>query len=750
MSAYANNLSSPELIDLTSVKVPDLVIQHQISARRSNDQLYPRSIELSNVMPVRRSNKIKSPPVDLPLEIEKESESPQIPDTVVIEETIEYEPMEDQVEPMEETMDDKSIYPNIDLNSASEYTDDIGLPPLQETSPKPLSPGKIAAFSPPKEINVKRVSDHTLRSKLKSEDYDIREMAVKELERRIMIMEGKCPDDIVDNLRVRIFQLEPSTIREYMDQPYDHNFQDGIGCLIDALLAPNVSDPAPDENLRQWITDIKQIGDETTEGKVFNLRSGNFPLFAVKVPENPEQDNLPHEAIIGMGAINFLRDRTPNFMHTYGSFMCTPPILDEYNRVVSWCPNGKTNKITYLILENIVDAESLESMAPTITSTEFLQVYLQILNSLNLAYKKYDFTHYDLHAGNVLIQKLPYLVSIPLYHPNGRTLYIKTNLLARIIDYGMSHVQIEGQHFGTFGLEHFEVFPDKSFPMQDAYKLLMFTYSNHLYPSSENRFTLRTDPNLLLPVVEIIYRFFDEYISPDRRVRNRLENQAEDYFQLSYTKYGDRTFDDLIVYILGRTDTSFIATTQPVDAISTTCQDNCISWDTFNRQIFNQNRLPRTIHEYCMARTAIQRLTDTRYKNELNQWLNQFNIENAYLRERDDFIIDLNDTIAEFNSVNLKYSDFSDLESYQTDVYKLVQLREQFLKYDKWLTGLTCTLEDKAILPTLYDDISLLMGPLQMIEIRFADLKAILEYNLRRFRYEFDHDLVLAHQVLLS
>lgn len=615
-----------------------------------------------------------------------------------------------------------------------------------------LPSGEIGAFSPPKQISVAEVVDSKLKSRLRDANYHIRESAVKELERRMTIMEGKCPDDIINNLRVRVFQLDPATMREYMDQPFDHNFQDGIGCLIDALISNDLNTAVPDYNLRQWITDINQIGGTTAEGKVFNLKSGKFPLFAIKVPTNPNNDTLPHEAIVGMGAINTLRDRTSTFMHTYGAFMCAPPILDSDNRIISWCPRDTAaKKITYLVLENIVGSVGLESMAEHLTGSEFLQIYLQILNALNLAYKRFDFTHYDLHTGNVLIQRLPYPISIPFYHPNGRTLYIKTHLLARIIDYGMSHVKLEGVHFGTFGLEKYQVFPDRSFPMHDAYKLLMFTYANHTYIPSKTTYNRRVAPDTLETVVAAIYTFF----SPgnlQQRVRHRLENQETDYFQLPFDEYKDRTLDQLIVHILSRINIPFLSPEQPTDTINAICQNNCISWETFNQQIFNQNQLPQTIHEYCMARTAIQTIPNVPYKQELSQWMQRFDIETAYLNERAIIETTLNIIIEHLQAIQLQFVDapYFDLANYTTQIYQLLQLRDKFSECKIWLQELNCVLDVPDLLPIIYQDLPILFRAVEFIDSKLSEFKVTLSYNLR---YDLENQLGplrLPHQILIT
>jgi len=185
-----------------------------------------------------------------------------------------------------------------------------------------------------------------------------------------------------------------------------------MGCLIDTLISEE--DIVPDARLKRWITNINRIGPKSAEGMVFELQSGPYSLYVIKVTNDPKDDTLPHEAI------NKLRDKIPNFMHTYGAFMFSPPVLDKEGKVVAWFP-ARTNSVTYLVLENIQDSIAVENLAWNFNEDEFLQ----ILNALNVAYKEFDYTHYDLHGRNILIQRLSYDVLIPFYLPDGRILYIK-------------------------------------------------------------------------------------------------------------------------------------------------------------------------------------------------------------------------------------------------------------------------------------------------------------------------------------
>ena len=109
-------------------------------------------------------------------------------------------------------------------------------------------------------------------------------------------------------------------------------------------------------------------------------------------------------------------------------------------------------------------------------SIQFMSMYLQILFSLHTAYTDFGFTHYDLHGGNIMVQKTNnnQIVYIP-YMYKGTKYYVMTRSIAKIIDYGKSHVDLnDGQHimgFGNFTQESLEINPLKSNPMHDVFKI---------------------------------------------------------------------------------------------------------------------------------------------------------------------------------------------------------------------------------------------------------------------------------------
>lgn len=608
-----------------------------------------------------------------------------------------------------------------------------------QSSLGPIPIDSVPAFAPVKLIAVSNVTASTIRDGLKSSNDKIKRKALESLENAIISSQGSCPKNIVDSLKIQTFQLDPVKMDSYLNGPavFDHEFQDGMGCLIDALVADQ--GPYPAARLHRWISNIKRIGESSSEGMAFQMNSGSVPLYVLKVTSDPQDDNLAHEALIGMGALNRLRDKVPNFMHTYGAFYCSPPVMDANGNVTSWCPT-KTNAITYLVLENIREARSLKAMLPILSKSEFIQIYLQILNALNVAYKEYDFTHYDLHSGNVLIQTLSYDIAIPLYNPLGGVSYIKTRYLARIIDYGMSHIYLQGQHFGRYGTEFAGVDANSSFPMFDAYKLLLFSA---LEAGSNSE---------VKDVASKIYAFFNENKSVDERLKERTTSKS-DYFQPDKSQKS-RTLDSLIEFILNRYTLKFVTLDQPIDALSTICQDNCVDWDSFNKIVFDRYKLPATLEDYCAAREAVKSLASNSHKTEIDTWLDQFNQEAVYTNERDIMINRFNIMINAINMVNLNIVTDHDfvLTKYINSLNDIAKIKEMYAEIEHWIQNLACVFNTPEKQQFILTDLSELLSVSETITTRLNEFQDIIQYNITNdTRKKLNYNRVrILHSIILN
>jgi len=593
-------------------------------------------------------------------------------------------------------------------------------------------PSKIQQISLRKNINMTPFGREI--KQLNSPTNPDKEQILENLERSILLRRIECSDEIVNDLKVKTFQL--NMIDQFQERIlFDHNHQDTMGCFVDAIVA--------DENLLErnrffrWITGTKEISSGS-EGKVLRVYGDSLPMYAIKVPNHQYQDTLAHEAIVGMGALNKIRDKVPNFMHTYGAFMCSMPIFDENGKIFSMCAT-KENPVTYLVVENIQNGIQLHEVIKTLSESEFLQVYLQILNALSVAYKDFDFTHYDLHSSNVMIQVLPYYISIPLYFPNGDVGYIKTKHLARIIDYGFSHVYLENVHFGKYGLEQYGINPTSSFPMHDAYKLLLYCAVG----AKEEVFNS----------IDKIYSFFGG------NVRERISKRTPDDFFVAPNVFKNASHDDLIRYIIDRFPVDFIYLESPIDTTKSICEDSCIDYRNFIQFMFSENRLPKTLEDYCEAHLAIDKIEDLQHKTDLRAWVYQFNIDYAYNLEKEKELKQA-ERIAKGMKV-LKIPSVIEDENFTERFYdkQLKQLLKGKTFIDNlkfWLTCVIYSYNKIDRLDNVIEDVNEFKKILGEAVDKFEELKQVVTENRRKNRvaniYNNDHivvmeDIILARQV---
>lgn len=236
-----------------------------------------------------------------------------------------------------------------------------------------------------------------------------------------------------------------------------------------------------------WKANVKGVEDFM----VIKTYKNGFDEYGIK------EDQNMHEYFIGY-FLNKLRYQIPNFMYVFGLFTCNRPVGGEV------CPEPDVLDLRdYLLLENI-DGVTLQSfiesryaMVSQIPSLKqqlysvenyeiFMGIYLQIFFALSIAYDALDFTHYDLHDENVLIQDLgePYYIEYKfrlMNDPNGtpfyQTYYIKTRYLAKIIDYGQAHIRLkvgsEPRGFGNF--EHEGFYGKSALRSNPLYDMFMFT-----------------------------------------------------------------------------------------------------------------------------------------------------------------------------------------------------------------------------------------------------------------------------------
>ena len=199
-------------------------------------------------------------------------------------------------------------------------------------------------------------------------------------------------------------------------------------------------------------------------------------------------------------------------------------------------------------MENVKDGYNIGEFLDKITVDEFMEIYLQIVNALNVAYNMVNFTHYDLHLGNVLIQKLEEPVAIPIYLED-KIKYLVTKYMVKIIDYGTSYAKIQGHHFGNYSIP--EIFyGEKPYQIYDVYKYLLFI-------GIECKKLTSSNSQNILNLVRYIYTLFNEYPEYDDRyivyvadpedygipIKNLEDLQLKNFLSIIYQEINRRNYN---------------------------------------------------------------------------------------------------------------------------------------------------------------------------------------------------------------
>lgn len=406
---------------------------------------------------------------------------------------------------------------------------------------------QIVASRPAKALSEKRLEAGLMRQRQQ-----------QGLELDLITQANICPVESLPNLQNRLVGLKTHEMKALIKNNfYDSAILQATLCVMGAMVYMQPDLPGtitPNERLREWFTQLKRIGSESTAGYAFQGDMKNEKdVFIVKTSQNPSTDDLQHELFMGLFGLNQLRSTKAgipvyNFAYIFGGFKCSPPILapkKSSETVAAWCNNIK-DTVNYVLYENIAPAISLREYVATCTPEQFLNCYLQVMYALRKAHRVADFSHNDLHDENVLVRTIagqsPFQI---MYETELGTEYLLTDRLATLIDYGYSHIQYRHRHYSVQYFEDLGIDPNASFPMYDAYKLLLMSMRTML--ERNNRPAFETAAQIL--------RFFNQ----DERPEDIIGRQSDGLYHLpNIPSLTNLTFDQLTRYIRSQCPCSFI------------------------------------------------------------------------------------------------------------------------------------------------------------------------------------------------
>lgn len=313
---------------------------------------------------------------------------------------------------------------------------------------------------------------------------------------------------------------------------YTAKVQHELACIITQKLKENhvaVNDLVVGSvKLQELFTPIAQLSSEAESKFGVTARTGlqGSDFCAIlKYTVNADlrkKELLIHEIAIGL-VLNTLRDYTPNFMYVYGGFLCSPMIGPDqpssdpsYNRAFQpgrlCAANENKDSVHALMLSELVHNIDPEAKLhyvvdylqnAKITEVEVTSILLQLIFSLTLAHRRFNFRHNDLHNRNIMVheqnpkargQKLtlqiPYFTTerenikgkivATLRTYTGATGYLttfehETFIVPQIIDYGFSYLEFDDMYIAGDELNLDKVNPTRFDFANSVGRMLAYT-----------------------------------------------------------------------------------------------------------------------------------------------------------------------------------------------------------------------------------------------------------------------------------
>lgn len=210
--------------------------------------------------------------------------------------------------------------------------------------------------------------------------------------------------------------------------------------------------------INKWLTNKSKFDIQSVEGYIYTYKilDTNFEVIVKRPKKKKFISTCIREFYIGYTILNNLRYYIPTFVYTLGSYW------KNYHDII----------LPHIIYEK-VNGINIKS----ISFTEWLKIFAQLLLTLEIAQKHCRFTHFDLHTGNIILKKLDKNIDYTAYINNNSYRIYNTDLLPVIIDFGLSSVYHNGKSVGKTTLSEYGIFP-YIIPGYDMYKFLCYSVKN--------------------------------------------------------------------------------------------------------------------------------------------------------------------------------------------------------------------------------------------------------------------------------
>lgn len=326
-----------------------------------------------------------------------------------------------------------------------------------------------------------------------------------------------------------ISQVSIDTVKKILDQTFMNSVDmEAILCLFSTFLQSsknNKSNEQPyilDSKSTNWLSNMEIVSVTSVFGTAYKstiINQNSDISVILKVAKQKRVSSLKQkeyeldlyrEYIIGVGALNKLRYYVPTLSYVLGIFKCFKPTIRGGNIAGTLCKmTRRGDKTPYVIYER-ASGPSISTIIRDLPVTDdnrineqsfkkILEIFIQILITLEIAQQECSFTHFDLHTSNVMskYQPLEYSVSV-----DNNTYKIKTDTVPIIIDYGASSVKINNKVYGVQGRESIGIMKHM-IPGFDMYRFL----TNALAYLQAGR---ELNGTQLLDMVEGLFKFYEK------------------------------------------------------------------------------------------------------------------------------------------------------------------------------------------------------------------------------------------------
>lgn len=281
--------------------------------------------------------------------------------------------------------------------------------------------------------------------------------------------------EIKEKYTDKLKQVSTPAVRKILKQKFvSGSDMKAVLCLFNTLFLSSAQKREKglynlSSHINTWVTKMEKLPVKSVEGFIYltDILSEDIKV-VIKVPQKEDGFNsMVREYFIGIRVLNKLRYLIPTFVYTLGAFLCPQP-----TKTGKLCSTRE--KKTVFVLYEQIPGDTVEKLLETkqIKFNQWLLIFMQLLLALEIAQRETRFTHFDLHAGNVMIRKKEnFSYTVPL---DNTSYYINDpEMIPSIIDFGLSCVYVKDRYVGSYDFPNYGML-NFMVPGYDMYKFMVF------------------------------------------------------------------------------------------------------------------------------------------------------------------------------------------------------------------------------------------------------------------------------------